>query len=301
MKSEHHTRGVVYVIISTLMFGSYGVWSRLLGERGFGIFYQGWVRALLMIFVLLPILIKRKEVVVIARKDWKWLATFLIFTSATQVPLYYAFNHMDIGTTSLLFFVTMLITMYLVGVLFLNERITTIKGVAFLLACLGLYVIFSFSLAQFTLLAALAAVLNGVASGGEVSFSKKLSGKYSPIYLVVLSQFIIAITHFPLSRMFQEVQYAPGLSMSWLYMVGYALAGVLGFGLLIAGLKHLEASVGGLLGLLEIVFSVIFGILLFSELLTTRIALGGLIIILAAALPHLFEFRFVKQWTRTLS
>lgn len=283
------------------MFASYGVWSRFLGDLGFGIFFQGWTRALLMIAILLPVLIKRKELIVIAKRDWKWLVVFLVFTSGTQVPLYYAFNHMDIGTTSLLFFVTMLITMYVVGVIFLNEKMSWVKGIAFLLACFGLYFVFSFSMTKFALLAALAAVLNGVASGGEVSFSKKLSGSYSPLYLVILSQAIIAITHFPFSHLFQEVQYVPEFNMTWLYMVAYAIAGVLGFGLLIAGLKYLESSVGGLLGLLEIVFSVSFGILFFSELLTLRIIIGGLIIMLAAALPHIVEFRFVEKWLKTLT
>ena len=44
---------------------------------------------------------------------------------------------------------------------------------------------------------------------------------------------------------------------------------------------------GGLLGLLEIVFSVAFGIWLFQEELTTKVIIGGALILVAAALPHL--------------
>jgi drug/metabolite transporter (DMT)-like permease len=51
--------------------------------------------------------------------------------------------------------------------------------------------------------------------------------------------------------------------------------------------SQVESGTGGLLGLLEIVFSILFGILLFEERLTWRVTVGGILIIIAAALPHL--------------
>ena len=270
------------------MFGSYGVWSRLIGES-FGVFYQGWSRGLLISFVLFPILLFGKQIVPIRKADWKWLFVFLFFTSLTQAPLFYAFNHMDIGTATLLFYVTMMLTMYIVGLLFLGEKLNRIKIISFVLASVGLYIIFSFSIVAFALLAALMAILNGVASGGEVSFSKKLSGSYSPLYLSWLSWLIIAITNAPVSFFLGEQQHLPSFEIVWLYQIGYAIASVLGFWLIIKGLKSVEASIGGLLGLLEIVFSILLGIMIFNEGLTEKTIIGGVIIIFAAALPHVVE------------
>jgi drug/metabolite transporter (DMT)-like permease len=280
--------GIVLILISALMFGSYGVWSRFLGPY-FDIFYQGWTRALIISIVLLPFLAYAKQIVPIRRGDWKWLATFLIFTSLTQAPLFYAFNHMDIGTATLLFFVTMLLTMYAVGFSFLGEKVNRIKIVSFVLAAVGMYIIFSFSLVAFTLLAASMAILNGVASGGEVSFSKKLSGNYSPLYLSWLSWIIIFLTNAPVSFALGEAQHLPSFDVAWLYQAGYVLASIIGFWFIIKGLKYAEASIGGLLGLLEIVFSILFGILLFNEGLTPKTVTGALIITIAAALPHIIS------------
>lgn len=277
------------------MFGSYGVWSRLIGES-FDVFYQGWTRGLLISLVLFPILILAKQIVPIRKADWKWLLVFLFFTSLTQAPLFYAFNHMDIGTATLLFFVTMLLTMYAVGLLFLGEKLSRIKIISFVLASIGLYIVFSFSIVAFTLFAAFTAILNGVASGGEVSFSKKLSGSYSPLYLSWISWLIIAITNAPISFFLGEQQHLPSFEIVWFHQIGYAIASLLGFWLIIKGLKSVEASIGGLLGLLEIVFSILFGIMLFNEGLTEKTAIGGLLIILAAALPHLVEL--AKRYTR---
>ena len=211
-------KGIIFIIISALMFGSYGVWSKLIGNS-FGNFYQGWTRALIIVIVLLPILIWKKQIIKIYRKDWGWLALFLLFTSFTQAPIFYAFNHMDIGSATLLFFVSMLLTMYLVGVLFLSEKITRVKIASFILAGLGMYFVFSFSLAAFALLAAVLAVINGIASGGEVSFSKKLTGNYSPLYVTWLSWVIIFITNTPISILLGGSQHSLSIDIVWLYQI----------------------------------------------------------------------------------
>lgn len=281
-------KGIVLILLSALMFGSYGIWSRLMGQE-FGPFYQGWTRALIIVLIVLPLLLSRKEIVRIERADRKWIVTFLIFTSLTQAPLYYAFNHMDIGSATLLFFVTMLLTMYVVGFLFLGERLTIVKAASFALALAGMYLVFSFSLVTFTMFAAAAAVLNGIASGGEVSFSKKLSGNYSALYLTWLSWLIIFPTNGVVSLMIGEVQHIPSFHIVWLYQLGYVAASIVGFWAVIEGVKYVEASVGGLLGLLEIVFSITLGLLLFHEQLTPKTVLGGVVILIAAALPHFVD------------
>ena len=114
-------RGILLILLSTLMFGSYGVWSKLIGSS-FGPFYQGWTRGLILTVILFPILYYGKHIVPIKKADWGWLSIFLIATSLTQAPIFYAFNHMDIGTATLLFFVSMLLTMYAVGIFSLRKK-----------------------------------------------------------------------------------------------------------------------------------------------------------------------------------
>ena len=274
------------IFLSSLMFGTYGVWSKLIGDS-FGSLYQAWTRAAIIFLILLPILYFTKQIVHIQKKDWKWMTIFLIFTSGTQAPIFYAFNHMDIGTATLLFFTTMLLTMYIVGFIFLKEKLSKIKIVSFLTAVAGLYFMFSFSLEKFTLLAASMAVLNGIASGGEVSISKKLTNSYSALYLTALSWLIIVPTNGLISLMIGEKQIVPSLNLVWVWQLCYTITALLAFWLIIEGLKYVEASIGGLIGLLEIIFSIGFGIIIFGEKLTPKIAIGATLILLAASLPHL--------------
>jgi drug/metabolite transporter (DMT)-like permease len=285
------TQGILMILFASILFGSYGVWSKLIGAD-MGVFFQGWSRGLIIILALLPILYFKKLIVPIKREDWKWLTVFLLFTSLTQAPLFYAFTHMDIGTATLLFFVSMLLTMYTVGFLFLGEKMGWVKILSFTLASIGMYFIFSFSLVAFALLAALMAVVNGIASGGEVSFSKKISGSYSSLYLTWLSWVIIVITNAPVSMLLGEVQLLPSFDMVWLWQLGYSVTSMFAFWLVIEGLKYVEAGIGGLLGLLEIVFGIVFGIVLFNESLTPSVVLGAVLILLAASLPHVQEIYF---------
>lgn len=291
---KNNTKGVVLVLSSALMFGSYGVWSKLIGSAH-GTFYPGWTRSLLITLALLPILILKRQIVSIEKKDWSWMFVFLLVTSMTQAPLFYAFNHMDIATATLLFFVTMLLTMYAIGFLFLGEKLTTIKALSFILAAAGLYITFSFSITAFSVLAGLMAVVNGVASGSEVAFSKKLSGSYSSLYLIWLSWVVIAITNALISIGAGEIQYAVHFDAFWLYQFIYAVAGVLGFWLVIEGFKYVEASIGGLIGLLEIIFSILFSFFVFHEKIGTKVVFGGILIICAAALPHIGELLARKK------
>jgi drug/metabolite transporter (DMT)-like permease len=281
-------KGVIFILLSTIMFGSYGVWSRLIGNA-FGVFYQSWTRTLLISLVLFPILYYRKEIVPIKRKDWKWMSVFLVSTSLTQAPIFYAFNHMDIGTATLLFFVGTVITMYVFGVAFLGEKSTLVKAIAFALACVGLYATFSFSLIAFSLLAASMALLNGIASGVELASSKKLSGSYSPLYITWLSWTVIAVTNFIVSIAIGEKQIVPIFNLAWLYLAIYAVVSILGFWFAIEGLKYVEAGIASLIGLLEVVFAVIFGILIFHQELTKMVIFGGVLIMIAAALPHVVK------------
>ena len=133
--------GYIMIFISAIGFGSYGVWSKLIGED-FGIFYQGWVRSALVLLVLIPIAYFTKSFIPVKKTDLKWILIPVLFGVATQAPLYYAFINMDIGTATLIFYSMYVITSYVVGKIFLKEKITIPKIISLFLAFLGLFLIF---------------------------------------------------------------------------------------------------------------------------------------------------------------
>jgi drug/metabolite transporter (DMT)-like permease len=140
------------------------------------------------------------------------------------------------------------------------------------------------------------AIVNGVASGTELSSSKKLTGSYAPLYVTFLSWFAIFICNGTVSFLLRETQHIPSFNIAWAYLLTFAVASVLSSWLVFAGLQYVESSIGALVGLLEIIFSITFGILIFHEGLASGVLIGGSFIITAAALPHLYEFRKMQRW-----
>jgi len=282
------------ILVSALCFGSYGVWSRLLGQS-FGVFYQGWVRSAVILAFLLPITLLSRSFKPIRKSDRKWFLITMLFTVFSQAPLYFAFNHLPLGTATFIFYGFFLITSYVIGWLFLSEKITPVKIISFFLSFAGLLLTFGLSLAFFSIGAMLLAALNGIASGGEVATSKKSTERYSSLQLTVYSWILILCTHLPISLLARETQLMPAFNLEWFAMLAYALTGLGGFWLVIEGFRHVDASIGGLIGLLEIIFSLLFGVMLFDDQITISVLLGGLIIILAAVLPDIYAWKHPRE------
>lgn len=274
------------ILLSALGFGSYGVWSRIMGPE-FAPFYQGWIKSLLILVVLLPVAVFTKSFKPVDKKDIRWLIIPVILGSITLAPMYYAFNHMDIGAAMLIFYAIFLLTSYVVGILFLKEKVTCSKIMSFVIAIAGLLLVFGFSLENTSLFALLFAVIAGVVNGGEVSTTKKSTHKYSSLQIGIYIWIGTFLINFIASFLVRERQVLPSLNIEWLTMVIFALIGLASSWLAVEGFKYVDASIGGLLGLLEIISSIALGIVLFHETLTLSIAVGGGLIIFAAMLPDL--------------
>jgi DME family drug/metabolite transporter len=286
-------KGYWMILASALCFASYGVWSRLLGQE-FGVFFQGWVRSAVILAVLLPFVIAGKHLKPIKKGDRAWFMVTMLCTVFTQAPIYFAYNHLPLGTATFLFYASFVITSYTIGWFCLSEKMTRIKMLALFLSLIGLALTLGLSLTTFSFWAVLLAVFSGVASGGEVATSKKSTIRYSSLQLTFYSWVLILATHLPLSLIAKEKQLLPAFNGQWAAMVGYALSGLGGFWMIIEGFKHVDASIGSLIGLLEILFAVLFGIFLFGDHLTLAILFGGLIIVTAAVLPDIYALKHPK-------
>jgi len=280
--------GYSLILLSALGFGTYGVWSRLMGPT-FGPFYQAWVRSIIIILIMLPFMIKSKSFRKIERKDWPQVGLFIAGGVFTQVPLYYAFNHAPIGNVQLIFYSMFVITAYLVGRFYLGESITKVKIIAIVLALVGLAIVFGETVLIFAPLGLALAALNGVASGGETSSTKKVSQKYSPALLVFWGWVFTLLTHLPMSLLVGEKWVAPQFNHAWLWLLVYSIVNAAAFWLAVTGYKHVDASIASLIGLAEVIFAVIFGAIIFHQTITWGVYIGGVLILLAATLPDLIN------------
>lgn len=280
-------KGILLITLSAVGFGSYGIWSRIMGNS-FDEFSQGWIRAFILIAIIIPIILWKKQYRKIARTDWKWFAAIAGAGGLNQAPYYFAFKYLPIGTATLLFYASLTITGYIVGYIFLHERIDTKKITSLVLACVGISCIFKFSITTLSLtLPALSAVLAGAMGGIEVGLTKKISDRYSTLQIIsVIFLFMlvgnIGIASIAGMKIPTFTTYIP-----WFGLLGYTVAMLIALYTVVIGYQYAEASVGGLVGLSEIVFAALFGVVFFHEVISLSSILGATLIILAAALPYL--------------
>jgi drug/metabolite transporter (DMT)-like permease len=282
---RNSTKGALIVALSALFFGSYGVWSKLIGTQIDNLF-QVYARSLIILLIIVPFGAITRSIKKVNRVDWKWIIIYTLAGSLTVAPIFYAFNKIGIGSATLLFYASYTIISFILGFISFGEKITLDKTIGLLLALIGLYLIFNLSIQQNFLIAALAAILSGSAAGIEVVFTKKVSDKYSALQLNVFTWLVIFVFHLIGSLLLGERQLLPELSIAWFGIFGYAVASLSAFSLVVIGYRYVQPGIGALTGLLEIIFGIIFGIIFFSETLTLQIIIGGILIFIAAALPN---------------
>ena len=279
------------VALSAVFFGSYGIWARLIGTD-IGNFFQVYSRCAIILCILLPIGYFTHSLKPIAFKDWKWIAIYTLFGGLlTQIPYFYAFNILGIGSATLLFYASYTIVSFVLGVLFFGEQMTWDKLCGLICAIAGLSILYHVSFLHHQVFAACLAVIAGLAGGVEVVFTKKVSHTYSPLELSIFIWVVTFFGHLIGSFIFHEYQFLSFTSPLWLPILGYAIASISAFFLVVSGYKYVEPSIGGLTGLLEILFGIGFGMLFFKEQLTPQIVIGGTCILLAAALPNIVNLK----------
>ncbi len=280
-------KGSLFIVLASLMYGSYGVFSKYLAD--YGIFYQVGIRALLIALFLLLIGYLQKSFKKIERKDIKWFLIINFFTIFSIAPITFAFGHLSLGTSSFLFYSAYLIFNYLLGIIFFQEKITVVKIISFVASVLGLLTIFTVQFSLELLPAMLMAILTGIGVSGEIVFTKKVSDRYSNIQINGIIYLVIAISHIVMSVVTQEDQSLSIITQTAPILIGFSIISLISSWALVEGYKYLEPSIASIIGLTEIIFSVLFGIIVFSEMLTGSMILGGALILFAATLPNIVE------------
>ncbi|MFC1780260.1 DMT family transporter [Patescibacteria group bacterium] len=287
MEHKKNIKGYIYVIISSIFFASYGIWSKLMSDS-FDDFTQAWLRGLIVVLILLPIGLFTKKLKSIYKPDLKWFLVFSI-PGSLVFPFYFiGFRYLEIGTATLLFYSSLTITSYILGVIFFKEKMNILKMISLALGLMGLLVICKVTFDLGNIIPAIITILAGICGSIEVVFSKKVSVKYSSLQLTTFLYSIDIIINFTINLFVSKSIFTLTTdTIAWFSLIMYSISGLFAFLFVSLGYKRLEPSVAGIIGLLEIPFGIIFGIALFSEVLELSTIIGGVLIILASALPSL--------------
>ncbi len=296
---KKHTANEVFfgsglIVLSAIFYGSYGIWTRLMGNS-FGPYMQAWIRALLVVLIMLPIALfgKQKWERFRWREDKWWFLLSALASLMLAAPLYYAINKIGISLAILMMYAGYLLSMFFFGWLFNKERYGFDKFIATFLALAGLLLTFSPPFGGGSLFAFAAALAAGISIGLDMAVSQKL--RYNSSQTTIVAWGTGLIVNLPVAFILGE--HTPGFHnpVAWLYLLIFAVANIAASWLSIHGVKLIEAGAAGIIGLLEIIWAMLFGVVFFGERPETLAYFGAVCIIIAAAIPYIKEFKSAKN------
>lgn len=278
-------KGTSFVLISSLFFGTYGVWSHFMA-KSFGIFSQAWTRGLIFLVLVLLFNLKFEFLKPILKKDLIWFLILGLCGGLNQAPYFFGFKHLNVGTATTLFYIALVIGGYIIGKIFFNEKITKTKWLSLFLAILGILAIYKLVLNPSQFLAASLTIFAGLLGATAVCLSKKISGNYNEVQILMGYFIFTTVINLPLAIILKDN--LPVLTDKiWLFQFGYMAAFFIANFSVIEGMKYLEASIGSLIGLAEIIFGIIFGVIFFKETISIGTVIGSILIIISAVLPNI--------------
>ncbi len=283
------TKGVASLFAAGFFYAFYGVFSRLMGGK-FDTFFQAWSRGVIVAIIFLLIGFFNKSFKKIQSKDYKWFLLSALGGSLTIGPFYVAVLHMPIGIALLIFYAANTIFAYILGNLLFGERINNKKYIALLCSLIGLVFVYYESIRFYDLLYILNASFSGLMFTLFYLGSKKVNKTYSSAQINFFIFGVLFIINLTISLVLNESFYWDFSSKEWLANLGYVIVQVAAAFLVISGFKKVEAQIGSLVLLSEVIFTVIFGYIFFKEVPGFYSILGGLLIIIAMALPNLSKY-----------
>jgi drug/metabolite transporter (DMT)-like permease len=295
MKAQKASRapiGASLIVLSSVFYATYGVWTKLMGNF-FGSFTASALRCVLVLGGLIIIAVVRRELQKINwRRDRKWLVTMVISSIFVSAPLYYAVLNAGIGISLAIAYIGIVIGMFIFGWLFENEQFTKEKLGATVLGVLGIVLVFSPSIKLGGWLALTGALAAGLATALNMATTKKVPYNGSQSAILVWGSGVLA--NVPMAFLLRESLPSVGWHAQWGYLLLFAAASLVASWTFIKGLKLVEAGAAGILGLLEVVFGVLFGIIFFHERPSLVVLIGIASIVAAAAIPYLQHYNARK-------
>lgn len=282
MMNNRPTRntGPLAIALSSAFFASYGIWSVAL-SADFGAFTQAWTRSIIVLIAVALYMLRTQSFFAPSRKDMPLLVIIALCAGLNQAPYYFGFAVLGVGMATLLFFTTLSITGVLLSPLIYAEKITARNAIGLVIALVGLVLLNPILLSNAG--AAVLVAISGVLGAVAITLPKKLSRNYPESHILMYYSIAILLINAPLARMLGEI--TPALThSSWVWQLAYAASYLCANALVVYGFKKTTAAHGSVIGLLEVVLGVLFGVVLFGETLTARVMLACVTIVCGIAI-----------------
>ena len=316
---SERSRGYVLGAIAAASYGLNPLFALPLYGAGLGVDSVLFYRYVLAVVMLGALMLFRRQSFALRRRDVLPLAAMGVLFSVSSLLLFESYNLMDAGIASTILFVYPVMVAVIMAVGF-RERVTAATVVSIALACGGISLLYkggdgaTLNLAGVVLvfLSALSYAVWIVAVNR--SSLKDLPTEKLTFYCLVFGSLVYVVR----LRGCADLQPVPS-SLMWVNAVALALFPTIVSLVAMAGaIRRIGSTPTAILGALEPVTALFFGVAVFGERFTLRIGTGVLLILVAVTLiiagrslhipfPHLARWmarprlpRWAVRWARRL-
>ena len=282
---SERSRGYVLGAIAAASYGLNPLFALPLYGAGLGVDSVLFYRYVLAVVMLGALMLFRRQSFALRRRDVLPLAAMGVLFSVSSLLLFESYNLMDAGIASTILFVYPVMVAVIMAVGF-RERVTAATVVSIALACGGISLLYkggdgaTLNLAGVVLvfLSALSYAVWIVAVNR--SSLKDLPTEKLTFYCLVFGSLVYVVR----LRGCADLQPVPS-SLMWVNAVALALFPTIVSLVAMAGaIRRIGSTPTAILGALEPVTALFFGVAVFGERFTLRIGTGVLLILVAVTL-----------------
>ncbi len=282
--------GVFYLLSAAFLYGWFAILSRTVGYT-IPIFYQNFIRAVVASTILFVIVLIERAWIPIQRNDWIVIIARSLAGSVAFLSFFIVILAVPIGPSYFLFYGGSTVIGFWLGHVWFSEHLTSIKAISLLFAVIGLGIVYGVNVQSISLFYAVLAFAAGSATAVWNVISKKISHRYKASYLSFWDDAITILTYGAISLVAKEQWTSPSLSTAWLASNGLGVFYVVTGLLMVEGFKRIEAQIGSIILLAEIIFAIFLGWVFYREALSLLNILGGIFIVTAIILPEIYTRR----------
>lgn len=286
--------GFLSLLTTSILFGSYGLWIRVLSSA-LNTYQQIALRYILGSLFLLLIIFIKKEKASFKNISKLHLAVFSFSIPISFIFFNFAMLQAKLSVATVGFYLGTILLGSLLGVLVFKEKLTIINIFSLLSALAG----FAFFLMPFSCknlnLGFICGILSGIIYGIASTFKKYLRGKISRLWLVEISA--IATVLFMLPFIFLNQAPSPQVLSIKVFLTAciFAIIVITAEFLSVVGFQNFDLNWASVILSGEIIFAGLIGYIFYQETLSGVEIIGILFITLAILLPHLNSLVKSKQ------
>ena len=284
MKNEY--KGIASLVASTFIYSFFGVLTRIVGFS-LPVFYAMCVRGALAVCILLTIIFITHRWNKIKKDDWKWFMIRSCGGILGFLGSFFSFYYIPLGTAYFIFYGGSTIGGYVLGRVLFYEKLTNVKTFSLILALLGLFLIYYINIQGGNALWMMLAFVGGIGTAIWNVCSKKISGIYPAIQLNLVDFLFTVIFAFFASMFLREQWILPSMNTIWLAHLLFVFLFISTGQLMVYGFRHLDAQIGSLIMLTEVLFGILIGFFVYHEILSVMTVIGGVLILGAIILPEI--------------